>query len=245
MVERVVTSQPDGRYLVVELPAPGEYTVTFELPGFATFHREGFIVKTTTYVNATLLTPQEAAKPPEVMEPSQSLKPTWPGLLAVDLFGGWSGASMNIGELNERGEEVSSVLDGFEVGATVRFLPWVGVTGAFARNSEEERRLQHYLVGARFSTRYFGDKGVRGFAHVLWGKVNARSPEQPSESGSEMVIGGGWDSLLFLRIQFDYIRLSVNGYPENSWRLCVGGVVPLCFSKCGKRAVDGFDLSGH
>ena len=41
---RTVVSDAQGRYNIVDL-RPGEYTVTFTLPGFSTFKREGIVLK--------------------------------------------------------------------------------------------------------------------------------------------------------------------------------------------------------
>jgi hypothetical protein len=234
MEARVATSDADGSYLVVGLPTPGEYTAVFELPGFAAFRREGILVKTTSYVNATLFTSEAEMNAALALGPKH--------FLALDLFGGWSLAGLKLGELTEQGQETTTQLKGFEVGATVRIQRWLGITGSYARDSNDERRLQHYLVGARFSTGY--DDGVRLFTHVLVGQLRARFANEQSESGLEMVLGVGFDFMFFLRFQVDYVRLDLNGY-KNGIRGSIGGVVPLCFSECAENDANGIDLSGR
>ena len=52
--ERVLVSQVDGTYRVPALP-PGEYSATYQLPGFATLRREGIVmvVQTTITIDAS------------------------------------------------------------------------------------------------------------------------------------------------------------------------------------------------
>src|SRR6266850_6560082 len=57
LIERVrsVTTDSDGRYNIIDL-RPGTYTVTFSLPGFNTYRREGIAISVgfTATVNADL-----------------------------------------------------------------------------------------------------------------------------------------------------------------------------------------------
>src|SRR5689334_655125 len=52
---RTVTTDADGRYNIIDL-RPGTYAVTFSLPGFNTFKREGIVISVgfTATVNADL-----------------------------------------------------------------------------------------------------------------------------------------------------------------------------------------------
>jgi len=45
-------------------------------------------------------------------------------------------------------------------------------------------------------------------------------------------IGTGEMDLAILRIQVDYVRLSLDGLKKNNTRAFIGGVLPLCFRAC-------------
>jgi hypothetical protein len=177
--------------------------------------------------------------PPEAPQNSNALAERWPEFLAIDLSGGYSRLDIQLGELNEEGEEVPTGFGGFEVDATVRFMPWLGVTGSYFQNGNGGTTFQQILVGPRFNTRYFGPYYTRAFAHALFGRVHVDSLMAPPESSSEMVIGGGLDMYGFLRMQIDYVRFDLAGYPANNVRISVGGVVPLCLNGCDPRGSDG------
>jgi hypothetical protein len=93
---------------------------------------------------------------------------------------------------------------GWDIGASVRALPWLGITGTVGRTWRDETRVMHYLVGPRFTTSYsgVGPHHVPGrvFAHVLLGLGSATVGELPTRNGFALVGGGGFDLLGFLRI---------------------------------------------
>jgi hypothetical protein len=186
---------------------------------------------------------QMKEKPPGDRHDSNVLKERWPEFLAIDLASGYSRLDIQLGELNEEGEEMPTKFGGFEVDATVRFKRWLGVAGSYVRNGNGEATFQQVLVGPRFNTPYVGRYYTRGFAHVLLGRAHVSSPLFPSESSFEMVIGGGVDMFGFLRTQIDYVRFDLGGYPTNNVRVSGGGVVPLCLKGCDPRGSDGMVIS--
>ena len=158
--------------------------------------------------------------------------------LGLDLFGGVMG--LGSGKESDDGE---SGFDGtgWEVGGTVRFRPWLGVTGTFARTtSDAGERLYHFLAGPRVNTDIGGEFGSRAFAHVLLGGTSARGPS--AAGGYELVIGGGFDTFAVMRLQFDYVRVRSGRDYRNGARSFFGGVIPLCFRGCRPGAADGFEI---
>ena len=93
------------------------------------------------------------------------------GFLGLDVF---AGAILN-SVPNANDEEGSHYeADGFDAGATVRFVRWLGITGTFGRHSFEGVPTYHVLVGPQVNNRYVF---LRGFAHALVGFAHT---------------GGGW-----------------------------------------------------
>jgi len=133
---------------------------------------------------------------------------------------------------------------GWDAGATVGFgVRWLGITGAIGRQTIETVPTYQLVVGPRVTSPWLplGDIPIRGFAHALVG-VASTSGVTPSQNSAEWVIGGGVDIFL-LRMQFDSVRLKLNGLKTSSYRFFVGGVVPLCVRAC--RESDGFNVSGR
>jgi hypothetical protein len=128
--------------------------------------------------------------------------------------------------------------EGWDVGAS--FNPgvrWMGLTGTVGRHNTPGVPTFHVLAGPRF---YIGNAGARWIAHILGG-IARTSGAAPRSSG-ELVLGGGLD-LFCLRMQFDYVRLNLQGLPKNNQRAFVGLYLPLCFRSC-KEGVYEVDLSG-
>jgi len=172
-----------------------------------------------------------------------------PRFLAVDVLGGF----VEHGRKDTRVDHESLwKFKGWEAGGNVRFIRWLGAAGTVARTTDGDRRLWEYLAGPQFSTCYclWGAGAARAFAHTLVGTVSASSPNLPAEHRSELVIGGGFDvPVIYLRLQFDYLRsgvseeeLSPNGLQQNTARAFVGVVVPLCFRQCRAEDVDGIQV---
>lgn len=133
---------------------------------------------------------------------------------------------------------------GWDAGATVSVgVRWLGITGTFGRQTVETVPIYQLAVGPRVTSPWLvGDAAIiRVFAHALAGFATS-SGVTPSQSSAEWVIGGGVDIML-LRIQFDNVRLNLNGLKTSSPRIFIGGVVPLCLRAC--RAWDGFNVSGR
>jgi len=172
------------------------------------------------------------------------------GFMAVDIFGGYA-THRGYGSAEALDEEDRQDFDGWEVGASVRPQPWLGVTASIGRTWQGENRVMHYLAGPRFNTSYAGNYyGFRGFAHVLLGMGSVSAASAQAQSGFELVAGAGLDVWYVARIQFDYLRLpdgvlraSGTPLPVNQVRVMVGGVVPLCFRGCRPHDADGITLS--
>lgn len=159
--------------------------------------------------------------------------PGGPTFLALDVAGG-------IVPLHneEAQKEDPWGIAGWSIDATVRFMPWLGVTGEYVRSSPDDLPASHYLGGVRASSAFFGNSWpARAYGHVLVGAAVPRELHEGPGTGVEVVLGGGFD-LLMLRVQFDYVWSAVEDV--RSFRAMVGGVVPLCFRRCGTN--DGFNL---
>ena len=160
--------------------------------------------------------------------------------LGVDVFGGLAPHTRN------NAPEDAESFNGWGVGGTVRFLPWLGATGTYGQSKSDSLRLRHVLAGATVTSRFCCEYWVRPFAQVLAGTVQARPAGGGlSESGLELVAGAGFDFFAFGRFQIDYVRLNLEGpaaapMGKNNLRLWVGGVVPLCFRGCRPDSSDGY-----
>lgn len=160
--------------------------------------------------------------------------------LAVDIFGGVFPAQA--GKSNEP-ETGAWDIDGWDIGGTVRFLPWLGVNVSGGRHTIDGVPTRHLLVGPRVTTGYEFPMAVRFFAHALAGFGSAVPDRGPSASGNEVVLGVGSDLFAVARIQFDYVRLDAGDRTLTTGRAFVGLVAPLCFRRCS--GADGFNLSGR
>jgi len=163
-----------------------------------------------------------------------------PRFLALDVAGG----VLPVIQGREDEETDAWDLKGWSLDGTVRFLPWLGAVGSFARTSDFELPASHISAGVRANTKFaYGGNWLasRLVAHALVGYINPRSGPAAPDGRAEVVLGGGLDVFAFLRLQLDYIGSSVDGV--DSYRAFVGGVVPLCFRRCGED--DGLIVGGH
>jgi hypothetical protein len=181
---------------------------------------------------------QEPAKPVEIVRPHRDR------FLGLDVF---AGAARFEGSEQAGSEDPSEKIvvekTGWDVGATVSIgVRWLGITGAFGRQTIETVPTYQMAVGPRLTSPWLplGELPVRGFAHALVGFAGTTGVT-PSQSSAEWVVGGGFDFFLF-RIQVDNVRLQLNGLKPSYFRLFFGGVVPLCLRAC--RESDGFNVSG-
>ena len=166
---------------------------------------------------------QEPA-PPAVSAPDKPER-----LLALDIFGGWSGCCAAI-ETPGTGEESNKIGgNGWEVGATVLYgKRWLGIKSTVGRTTIFDVPVWQVTAGPQV---YIGKSYARWLAHALVG-FSKTSGVTPSQSSVMWVAGGGLD-LFILRLQGDYVRLSLDGVEKNNFRLFVGVVLPLCFRACG------------
>jgi hypothetical protein len=91
--------------------------------------------------------------------------------LALDVFGG-----VIVPRHSDNGTESESsrwAIAGWDAGASLRVVRWLGLTAAGGRQTVTNVPAHHFLGGPRVTTSY-GDYGMRGFAHVLVGVARAR-----------------------------------------------------------------------
>jgi hypothetical protein len=170
---------------------------------------------------------------------AQSLRPDF---LAIDATAGIIPAGMGKSEQQMQEEGIGKWdLDGWGAGATVRFLPWLGIAGEAGQQKFNDVRTTHVLAGPRIATPFFGELGGRYFAHALVGMASVRTPDNRASWGPEWVVGGGADLFGVWRLQFDYVRAGGEDTNARGLRVSTGVVVPLCFKGC--RQSDGWDVS--
>ena len=172
---------------------------------------------------------------------------------AVDLEIGWIATGTKPDPKATDPEATTSRYNGWSAGATVRFKPWVGVTGTVARtwSADEDTRFVHYLVGPRVMTPYWTHAALRAFAHVQFGMIDAQIGSAAPEAGGtafsarapQIVIGGGVDMGAFVRLQGGYHRLlSDRLKSHNGSSFILGAVVPLCLRGCGEDSPHGIPI---
>ena len=166
---------------------------------------------------------QEPA-PPAVSAPDKPER-----LLALDIFGGWAGGYATV-ETPSTAEESNKIGgSGWEVGATVLYgKHWLGIKSAVGRTTLLDVPVWQITAGPQV---HIGKFQARWLAHVLVGFATT-SGVTPSRSSVMWVVGGGLD-LFILRLQGDYVRLSLDGVQQNNSRVFAGVVWPLCFRACG------------
>jgi hypothetical protein len=154
------------------------------------------------------------------------------GPKALDLFAGGVGVDQHDSS-GSSDPERAVVAWGWEAGASARFRPWLGLVGAGGTQIIDGRSVWHLSAGPQVMTpidvsRYYGS---RLFAHSLIGYARTLDAAAGA-GGAELVIGGGADIFVFVRLQVDYVRTFVEGLPANNGRVLIGGVVPLCWGDC-------------
>jgi hypothetical protein len=138
--------------------------------------------------------------------------------LAVEVF---AGALKAIG--GDRDSD--SIVDGWEVGTSVRLLRALGITGAFGQHKVDHLVSTRYMVvGPSLASSYDAETCGRVFGHVLFGRGSLKG--EPSH-GRAWTAGVGANFVCVLRFQIDYLRLNLNGAPLSDWRGFVGASVPL------------------
>lgn len=171
----------------------------------------------------------------EVLSFQVSQTPSNPSeIWRMDIFGGYSALSVDLGEQNEEGEDVNTMFHGVGGGVTARFipgLPWLGITGAVSQNWKDDVRFTHYRVGPSVTSSYTSSYFSRGFAYALFGRSRLRLPDAPSESVNAINVGAGLDMFAIVRLQFDWVRMDLPGYPSNNLGFFAGVVIPLCIGK--------------
>jgi len=165
--------------------------------------------------------------------------------LGVDIFAGGGQFQNELVPATDT-EDAKFQKWGWDVGATLSYgVRWLGITGSFGHQAIVENVSAYHLVaGPRVTSPWIAGEMMvaRFYAHALGGFARTSGATRP-QSRSEWVVGGGIDMLL-LRLQFDYVRLNLDGAPKGNPRFFVGGVVPLCFRACSESR-DGFNLSGR
>ena len=156
--------------------------------------------------------------------------------LGVDISGGYAGRSLP-GDLVGR-------LHGWNAGVAVRVQPWLGFKGDVTHTSHAEASQTMYVGGVIVTSPYDGDFGVRSFAHAMIGAAGGSFRGVTAPYRPALVVGAGFDFLYVVRFQVDYVRSELlPGQPDNGLRAMVGGVLPMCFRRCGDKDRDGINLS--
>lgn len=126
---------------------------------------------------------QEPA-PPAVSAPDKPER-----LLALDIFGGWSGCCTAI-ETPGTGEESNKIGGtGWEVGATVLYgKRWLGIKSTVGRTTIFDVPFWQVTAGPQV---YIGGAWARWLAHALIGYATT-SGATPSQSSVMWVVGGDW-----------------------------------------------------
>lgn len=171
------------------------------------------------------------------------------GFIGLDIFGGY--ATHGYGTADDAADNGDEGFNGWDVGASFRPRPWIGITGTIGRTWLGDTRVMHYLAGPRFTTSYGGNYyGIRLFTHVLAGVGSVSTKGLPAESGLEIAAGAGADVWYVIHVQADYLRLpdaqrasTATPFRQHQVRLIVGGVIPFCFRECRPHDEDGIDLS--
>jgi hypothetical protein len=66
----------------------------------------------------------------------------------------------------------------------------------------------------------------------------------PPQTSLEFVVGGGLDIFIF-RLQGDYVRMNVPGFPKNNGRFFGGVAIPLCLRACRDSDSSNFGSFGR
>lgn len=154
--------------------------------------------------------------------------------LALDLFGGaHPEASTATGQNKPAGTF------GWEIGSTVRFIRWIGLTAAVGRVRTPERAwITHVQAGPRVSHTLGSIKDLRGFAHVVVGRAMSELQTGMADDSLEIMAGGGVDVFNVFRFRLDFVRRNLETFPRNNGRFLFGVALPLCFRGCTD--IDGF-----
>jgi opacity protein-like surface antigen len=158
--------------------------------------------------------------------------PAQEGVPKAEVFGGYSWAG---GDFH-----------GWDASVTGNVNRWFGVTADFSGHYSdgepgvvrERQRAHSFLFGPRLSLRR---KRANAFAYALFGGVHFRDEvsapafnfsESASDSGFNMVLGGGLDVRLTRRValrtfQLDYMRPTFFGEAHHRGRLAFGLVLHL------------------
>jgi hypothetical protein len=165
---------------------------------------------------------QEPA-PPAVSAPDKPER-----FLALDIFGGYV-RGYGTFEAPGTGEESHKIGgEGGEVGATVLYgKRWLGIKSTVGRATILDVPVWQVTAGPQV---YIGKAHARWLAHALVGFATT-SGVTPSQGSAVWVVGAGAD-IFMLRVQGDYVFLSLDGLPKKYGRAFVGVVLPLCFRAC-------------
>lgn len=157
--------------------------------------------------------------------------------LALDVFGGAHPQAATT-----TGPGAPATTFGWELGSTVRFVRWMGVSAAVGRVRTPERAwITHVQAGPRVSAPLGRVTDLRVFAHVAGGRASARLASGLASRSLEIMAGGGLDAFNVFRIQLDVVRRDLTGFPRRDTRFLFGVALPFCFSQC--TTSDGFDVS--
>lgn len=188
---------------------------------------------------ASLLLAVTLSEPAWGQEPVKPAGTNEPKFLGLDLFGG--GGAYQRKKTQDGSVEKATSDIGWDLGATVlTHVRWVGITGTIGQTISENIKTTNVLFGPRF---YIGNPGARWIAHALVGFARTTGSTSPHTS-AEVVLGGGLDIFIF-RLQGDYVRMDVPGFPKNNARFSGGVAIPLCLRACRHDDYSNFGSFGR
>jgi hypothetical protein len=157
-------------------------------------------------------------------------------IVGLDVSGGYAARSIP-------GKGSRTSMDGWHADAALRVKPWLGFKGDVTRTSHPDASQTMFVGGVVVQSPYLLPQNPgRFFAHAMVGAAGGSLRGEDVPYRPAIVMGGGMDVLLFVRLQVDYVRSDFGaGESPHGVRAMAGGVVPLCWRDCQKG--DGFDLS--
>jgi hypothetical protein len=98
------------------------------------------------------------------------------------------------------------------------------VSGGY--HSRLHRKVRSLLVS--FLSIRIESRTRPAYLHIhVFSSTSANLPGAPSDSSFELTVGGGMDVMGVMRLQINWVRSEIAGYPTNKLEATVGGVFPI------------------